>query len=204
VELIWNAEAAEFDGDVKANERAMFQADTQKVQRKFDADIVKLRRIRQLADLGRARRQGPSFEGETTEDEREVVRRDYLPRYETAGWQLRGPVEKMFAGVIRYRDLCEGIDPNSALLVRLMLGADSDAYREQAKRAYDEQVGAPAPCNPFDTGCLPLSFSGNPGVNWRILQGCVSGSERAGTTEAAPRSATRGGRSPRRYPSDSR
>ena len=25
--------------------------------------------------------------------------------------------------------------------------------------------------HPFNTGCLPLSYSGNPGVNWRILQG---------------------------------
>ena len=25
--------------------------------------------------------------------------------------------------------------------------------------------------HPFNTGCLPLNCSGNPGVNWRILQG---------------------------------
>ena len=31
-------------------------------------------------------------------------------------------------------------------------------------------------CNiprPFDTGCLPLSYSGNPGAKWRFVQGCV-------------------------------
>ena len=25
--------------------------------------------------------------------------------------------------------------------------------------------------HPFNTGCLPLSYSGNPGVRWRISQG---------------------------------
>ena len=30
------------------------------------------------------------------------------------------------------------------------------------------QVSKRVPCNPFDTGCLPLSYSEIPGVKWRI------------------------------------
>jgi hypothetical protein len=38
--------------------------------------------------------------------------------------------------------------------------------------------------HPFDTGCLPLGDCSNPGVNWRISQGCERETLGAGDKEA--------------------
>lgn len=99
IQLIWNAEAPELDADVRASDTSMatFQlAKRERVTGKFKRDLVKFRRIRQLADLQRARHIGPSFDGDTPEEERQHVSRHLLPAYERDGWELTGPVERMY------------------------------------------------------------------------------------------------------------
>ena len=82
----------------------------------------------------------------------------------------------------------EKLDELLGILARL--AEDRGPQAEQARRLYrDEliphleadgargfgqaveriwQVSKRVPCNPFDTGCLPLSCSEIPGVKWRI------------------------------------
>ena len=39
---------------------------------------------------------GPSFDGDAPEEERQHVSRHLLPAYERDGWELTGPVERMY------------------------------------------------------------------------------------------------------------
>jgi hypothetical protein len=50
----------------------------------------------------------------------------------------------------------------------------SEQVRQHLKSALALPPGWEAVGNPFDTGSLPLNYSGNPGVQWRILQGYLS------------------------------
>jgi hypothetical protein len=144
VQLVWHADEDEFDDDVRVTERAMFGGEKisggahdgdLKAVFLFKDELVKFRRIRQLADLEEARYQHPSFEPDTPEAERDFVRQNILTRYERMGWVIRKAVERIWAGERRLRDLVqtepgeETVDPNSAMLIKLILSADADGLR---------------------------------------------------------------------------
>jgi hypothetical protein len=155
IQLVWHADADEFDEDVRVTERAMFGGQTcsggahagePKAVGIFMDELVKFRRIRQLADLQKARYQQPSFEPDTPEEERDFVRHNTLPRLERMGWVLRSAIEKLWAGERRLRDLVQTgpgedeVDPNSAMLIKLILTADSEQLEKEAVRNHRRHV----------------------------------------------------------------
>ena len=91
----------------------------------FDANQVEMRRIRQLASRERATSTGPRFE-DSFEGERSHVRTALLPRWERMGWRISAAVEALWSGTTDAGALCDGLDPGSARLVRLLLESDQE------------------------------------------------------------------------------
>jgi hypothetical protein len=46
---------------------------------------------------------------------------EMLPQFEQGGWRIEAAVRRIWAGERDRASLCEGIDPNSAMLVRGVL-----------------------------------------------------------------------------------
>ena len=110
-QLLWRVDDAEFDEDVRAAELAMFSGDGPKCERWFKTELVKMRRVRQLVDVRQAARTGPSFRGDTPEEEKETVRRVNFPEWLRRGWDLAGAVEKLWKGEMRFCELLKASTP---------------------------------------------------------------------------------------------
>lgn len=65
-----------------------------------------------------------------------AVRTELLPQLEMGGWQITAPIERLWAGERSLAVLTAGIDPNSARLIELILGADAPETVARAAAAH--------------------------------------------------------------------